>query len=223
MWLSMTRSLMAMPLPQTVSSSCSRVSRRPCALHECREQLELERADVDRPAAPTHLAAAEVHFGVAEAEHVRRLHDRASQHRLDARAQLARVERLGDVVVGAELEPHDLLGVVRPGGEDDDRRAAAAAAQLATDLEAVLARQHDVEQDERVVVHRRQTKGIGSGRGDRDLVSLARQVGLSVNAMVGSSSTTRMCVMFWSPGRATPHRTLPRVRGAMAVRQAGES
>jgi hypothetical protein len=70
------------------------VSRRPALLHERRDQLELERAHVDRPATAPHLAAAEVHFDVAEPKDIRHVHDRASQHRTDARAQLARVERL---------------------------------------------------------------------------------------------------------------------------------
>ena len=32
-----------------------------------------------------------------------------AQHRLDAREQLAQIERLGDVVVGADLEADDLV------------------------------------------------------------------------------------------------------------------
>ncbi|CDN44459.1 hypothetical protein BN871_EW_00120 [Paenibacillus sp. P22] len=62
--------------------------------------------------------------------------------------QLRHAERLGDVIVRAVLESlHDLfLGVAC--GQDDDRRPDAALPQLAQHLEAVHARQHDIEHDQ---------------------------------------------------------------------------
>ena len=51
----------------------------------------------------------------------RRLLGRAAQHRADARDQLARLERLDHVVVGADLEPDDAVGRLAPGGEQDHR------------------------------------------------------------------------------------------------------
>ncbi len=45
----------------------------------------------------------------------------APQHGADARHQLARRERLDDVVVGPELEPDDAIGLVATGREHDDR------------------------------------------------------------------------------------------------------
>ena len=53
----------------------------------------------------------------------------APQHRLDAREQLAQVEGLGDVVVGADLEPDDLVDRVAAAG-DDDQAAVPVFAQL---------------------------------------------------------------------------------------------
>ena len=71
----------------------------------------------------------------------------AAQRGLDAAAELAHGERLGDVVVGAELEPEHLVDLLRLGGEHDDRHRRARA-QPAADLEPVEHRQHHVEHDQ---------------------------------------------------------------------------
>ena len=55
---------------------------------------------------------------------------RAAQHRLDAPEELAWVEGLGDIVVGAELEPDDAVDVLAARRQHDDRQLRAAA-QLA--------------------------------------------------------------------------------------------
>ena len=70
------------------------------------------------------------------------------QERLDPAHQLAQAERLGQVVVRAELEADDLVDLVVAGGQDEDRRLRAGGAQPAQDLEAVDAGQPDVEHDE---------------------------------------------------------------------------
>ena len=53
---------------------------------------------------------------------------RAAEDRADAGRQLVGVERLGDVVVGAEVEALGLVGGRALGGQQDDRRRAAARA-----------------------------------------------------------------------------------------------
>src|SRR5438445_374749 len=71
----------------------------------------------------------------------------ATEHRVYSCQDLANREGLRDVVVGAQLEPDDLvdLGVL---GRDDDDRHAAALAKRAAEVEAAHARQHQVEEDE---------------------------------------------------------------------------
>ena len=72
---------------------------------------------------------------------------RAAEDRLDPRRELARRERLRDVVVGADLEPRDAIGLLVARREHDDRHLRAGA-DAAADLEAVDSRQADVEHDE---------------------------------------------------------------------------
>ena len=83
----------------------------------------------------------------------------APQHRPDARQQLARVERLGQVVVGAELEPDDPVRLLDPRGQQDDRHVGLGA-QPAREVEATLAGEHQVEHDELVVSVRPVAPGL---------------------------------------------------------------
>ena len=86
------------------------------------EQVELLRGELQQ------LARRVGPRGVAGVDHERRrtraaprsrLGRRAAQHRLDARGELARRERLRHVVVGAELEPDDPVGLLAAGRQQD--------------------------------------------------------------------------------------------------------
>jgi hypothetical protein len=59
--------------------------------------------------------------------------------------QLARAERLGDVVVAAQLQAEDAVDLVVARGEEDDRGPVAVGAQPADDLGALESGQRDVE------------------------------------------------------------------------------
>ena len=72
----------------------------------------------------------------------------AAQHRVDACDELARIERLRQVVVGAHLEPDDAVDFLALRGEHDDRHRFARAAEASAYREAVLAGQHQVEHDQ---------------------------------------------------------------------------
>ena len=72
---------------------------------------------------------------------------RAAQDGADAGGELVGVERLGDVVVGAEVEALGLVGGRALGGQQDHGDGAALA-ELAHDLDAVEVGHHDVEQDD---------------------------------------------------------------------------
>ena len=64
------------------------------------------------------------------------------------RQQLAEPEGLGQVVVGARLQPDDDVDLVPPGGEDHQHRARLGQPEPAADLDAVEIGQAEVEQDE---------------------------------------------------------------------------
>ena len=93
----------------------------------------------------------------------RRSGDGAAQDRLDPRDELARVERLRQVVVGADLEPDDLVDVLVARGQHQDRHVGALADPLA-DLDAVDVRQHQVEHDQRRRVRGGLAERVGAGR-----------------------------------------------------------
>jgi hypothetical protein len=87
-----------------------------------------------------------------------------AQARAHAREQLLEAERLGHVVVGAALEPGDLVADVVAGGEDHDRHSLARGAQLAQHRRAVLAGQPEVEdQQVELVVARHEAGGRAVG------------------------------------------------------------
>ena len=71
----------------------------------------------------------------------------APQHGLHAGDELARVEGLRHVVVGADLQTDDPVDVVAARGEDDHGDVARLA-ELFADGEAVHLRHHHVEDDE---------------------------------------------------------------------------
>ena len=75
---------------------------------------------------------------------------RAAQQRRHARAQFLRAERLGDVVVGAELEARDAIGFLAARRQHDDRNGGdrRIGAHRLADEQAVHAGQHQVEDDE---------------------------------------------------------------------------
>src|SRR6185312_4202765 len=89
-------------------------------------------------------AAADAHARGADVGAVRRR--RAAQHALDARGELARVEWLRHVIVGADLEAHDAIDDGRGGREHDDRDLGVALAQVARETQAVFAGHVDVDQ-----------------------------------------------------------------------------
>ena len=96
----------------------------------------------------------------------------AAQERLDPAHQLAQAERLGQVVVGAELEADDLVDLVVACRQHQDGRLGAGRAEPAQDLEAVDARQAHVEHDEVRRLARGELEPLLAGPGDGDLVAL---------------------------------------------------
>ena len=110
-----------------------------------RQELELGGGQVHRPAPDLHPHPRQVQAQVAGAQHLgASLGELAAQHRPHAGDQLAGAERLGHVVVRAELKPDQLVGFVVAGGEHDDRHARVAP-QSVGHLEAIQAWEAKIE------------------------------------------------------------------------------
>src|SRR5919109_4097567 len=92
---------------------------------ERRHESELRRREIDRSAAGGHAHARDVELDVADADLLaaRRWSLGAPQHRAHSGDELLRAERLRHVVVRADLETHELVGLVGTPGEHDDRDA----------------------------------------------------------------------------------------------------
>ena len=102
------------------------------------------------------------------------------QDRGDPQRQLARLERLAEVIVDADLEPEHTLLELGLGGQHQDRNGgrglAVGAAHPRREGETVLARHHHVEHDEIEgdVAHRRRRLGRIASR--RHAVALGEKI-----------------------------------------------
>ena len=72
----------------------------------------------------------------------------AAKDYVDARHQLTRAERLGNIVVAAHLQTQHTVDLLVARGEEEDRHVRGAA-DLPADLEAIHLRHADIEHDER--------------------------------------------------------------------------
>ena len=75
---------------------------------------------------------------------------RAAEEGAHARDELVGAERLGEVIVGAELESHDSIRFFRAGRQHDDRQRGGrvVSTNRATDFEAVHLREHEIEDEQ---------------------------------------------------------------------------
>ena len=94
--------------------------------------------------AASDLAAREVHVDVAELVVRSAPRPRGGGARLDPRTELERAEGLRDVIIRAELQAEDLLGLLGLGRQHDDGRGHTGTSELPADGKAILLRQHDV-------------------------------------------------------------------------------
>jgi hypothetical protein len=136
--------------------------------HEVAQQPELGGRQLDEAAGPVDLVVVLVEFEVGEDQ------DRllgfgagTAQHGADPGRQLLQAERLGHVVVAADGEPGDLVGLGVLRGQEDHRDAVAVPAQPAYDVEPVEVGQHHVQdnQVERAVPGQPQRVGAVGGGG----------------------------------------------------------
>ncbi len=75
---------------------------------------------------------------------------KTAQHGLDAGYEFARAERLGDVIVGSDLEAEDAIGFAALGSQENDWHGGEALSltDVAAKFEAIFTGNHDVEHKE---------------------------------------------------------------------------
>src|ERR1051325_577366 len=128
---------------------------RAVRLEQRPEQIELLRTEPDRRSTAPDLADRGVDLDLSEPRRRARRTGRSGppQLGLDAGQQLEDAERLGDVVVGAEAEPADLVLLLPSRREHEHGGVVAALAHGAEDPEPVDARDHEIEDDEVETAH----------------------------------------------------------------------
>ena len=165
MWTSMLRSNGSNARPSTRWLMSSRVTTRPAA-----ESSVCSRSNstVVRSTSVLFLSTVRVAGSIVMSPTVTdgrrvllaRLH--AAQHGANPRGQLARVEGLGQVVVGPDLQADDAVDVFAAGRQQDDRHGRAPP-ERAKYLEAVLLGQHHIENDQFVGAAGCEIDGAGAG------------------------------------------------------------
>ncbi|HJV95573.1 MAG TPA: hypothetical protein VJ608_06025 [Albitalea sp.] len=142
---------------------------------QVREQLEFTCRQLDLAGIALDATGAQVEADIAGLKHRRFALCGHAQLRTDACEQLLQRKRLGDVVVGAAVQPLDLLFDRTTSGQQDDRQLWLARPDGIQDVQAVPARQHHVEQDEPVVAGERLELGAPTVVDDGDGVALGMQ------------------------------------------------
>ena len=134
--------------PHTFEERVS-VERRAPLHRQTAKQREFFGGQVNKLAATMRDVPREVDRHVTKRQRVRRLailHRVGSPHqRAHARKQFRDAERLGQVVVGAEIEPHHFVDLIAASRQHQDRKKLVAPADLSANFEAAQTGQHDVE------------------------------------------------------------------------------
>ena len=150
----------------------------PGVTNERRQELVLDRRQVDFLVVDQHLAAQEVDAQLSHLEGgLVRLVRRAggvAERDADPREQLAGAERLAHVVVGARVERRDLVALLAAGREHDDRDVGPLA-HAPDDFEAVHVGQPEVDDDDVGLARAHFHDAISARRGLEELVALAGQ------------------------------------------------
>ena len=130
----------------------------PDVFHKELQKLVFLECERNAPLIHRYGVAALVKRDAAAGKALRRPGRGAAQHGADARDHLHHAEGLGKIIVRAGIQPDDLVILAAAGGRKDDGelRRERGGAQLFQYFNAVLAGQHDVEQDKlrRLRTHR---------------------------------------------------------------------
>ena len=136
-------------------------------LHQVAKQLVFGGAQVNRLPCTGHIVGVLVDFQVGDANNrvVFHLFAGTAQNGADASHDFLEAERLGDVIVTADGQAHDLVLGVVTSGEEQHRGVNAFLADAAGDGKSIDVRQHDVQHDEIRLHFFDNLNGFGTGSG----------------------------------------------------------
>src|SRR3954447_605438 len=144
------------------------------------EEVELLRRELDLLVADARFAATGIDHEVAVLDDgalaLRSIGRGAAQDRAHSRDELARVEGLRHVVVGADLEPDDLVDVLVTRREHQHRHVARLPDALA-DLDAVDVGQHQIQDDESRLLRLDELQSLGARSSSAHGVAGVLQIG----------------------------------------------
>ena len=172
-------------------------------LGQVAEEVELPRGEGDGATRDPRLPASGVDLDSADGDDVGRLAAGAfgaAQDGFHPGDDLARRERLGDVVVGAQLEAEHAVDLGAARGEHDHGHVDAAAAELPADVPAAHPGHHDVEQHEVGCVAQGEREGVLAVRGRDGLIALEAQIVLE------AAYDLRLVVRDQDPSHGPPPR-----------------
>src|SRR4051812_19887259 len=148
---------------------------QPLVAHQVLEQLELALREIDLPVATRDLVRIRVQRQVTHPQRGHPARWAAPQQGPQAGEQLLALERLDQIVVGADVEPlhAGLQGVARR--QHEDRRVVAVVAQALGDVDAIQPRQAEIEHDDVRQEGVGLVKAADAVGGELDLVPLETQ------------------------------------------------
>src|SRR5262245_12448996 len=103
----------------------------------------------------------------------------------NTRTQFPNAEWLGDIVIGAGIQPHLFLGFLRPRSQENDGRADTSATQFPAHVETVQLWQHHVEQDQVPLTFATILYGLFTIACDAGLIALSAKVLLQAENNIG--------------------------------------
>src|SRR5580692_9443707 len=120
--------------------------------HEILEQSIFLRSKFNLLAIAPHLLRSTVHFQIGHAQHIVALRRRAAQLSFYSHQQLRELEGLGQLVIRAGFEMHHFAVDFIPRREHQDRECRMRAAYAAQKLGATHLRQHEIEDQQIVII-----------------------------------------------------------------------
>src|SRR4029077_2507724 len=123
--------------------------RTSSAIHQVAKKLKLTARKIDLFSGANHFCSPDIYSDRTKlANSLSRADGQAPQEGLNTRNQLGGLERLRDVVVGAEIESNNLIDRLIPDRQHQNRSRHPLLADAAANIESAAIRQHDIQDNQ---------------------------------------------------------------------------